>query len=297
MALVNNATYDAKYTSEWFSALIFNANSLSKVTVMADVTGPTRLPQLAYSDTGLQADSCTWNDAGDVTLSNKLITPTALKLNSSICKQTLDSSFLTEKMRAGALNKQMPADMNAYLLDLMGQSIGAQIERLFWIGNTAAGSNNLFNGIITKASGDSATIKVSATTITASNVIAELDRVYSAIPDAVLFNIEQPKIYVPTAVAKFYKQALASLNRAFSPTAEYELQFQGLEIVPTPITGNRMIAAIPSNLVMGTDLISDFNEIRVIDMSETDGSDQIRFKARVKAAADYKVSAEVVLYQ
>lgn len=297
MALVNNATYDAKYTSEWFAALIFNANSLSKVTVMPDVTGPTRLPGLAYSATGLQADSCNWNDAGDVTLSNKLITPTALKLNSSICKQTLDSTFLTEKMRAGALNKEIPADMNAFLLSLMGQSIQAQLERLFWIGDTAAGSNNLFDGIIKKASGDTSTIKVSATTITASNVLAELDKVYTAIPDAVLFGVEAPKIFVPTAVAKFYKQALASLNRAYNPVAEYELQFQGLEIVPTPITGNRMVVANPSNLVMGTDLISDFNEIKVIDMSETDGSDQIRFKARVKASADYKVSAEVVLYQ
>jgi hypothetical protein len=297
MALVNTSTYDAKYVSEWFSALIFNSNSLNKVYVMADVSGPTRIPGLGYSSTGLQADSCSWNAAGDVTLSDKLITPTALKLNSTICKQTLDSSFLTEKMRAGALNKEIPSDMNAYLLDLMGKSIAAQIERTFWNGNSGAGSDNLFNGIVIKASGDTSTVKVTGTTVTSSNVIAELDKVYTAIPSQVLFGVEAPKIYVPASVAKMYKQALASLNRAYNPTAEYELQFQGLEVVVTPLASNTMVAANPSNLVFGTDLISDFNEIKVIDMSETDGSDEIRFKARVKASADYKVSAEVVLYK
>lgn len=297
MALINSATYDAKYVSEWYAALIFNAKSLEKVYIMSDVSGPTRIPGLSYSATGLQADSCTWNDSGDTTLINKLITPTALKLNSSICKQTLDSTFLTEKMRAGAMNKQIPADMNAFLLSLMGQSIQAQIERNFWNGDTAAGSNNLFDGILKKASGATDTIKVTATTITASNVIAELDKVYVAIPDAVLFGTEAPKIFISPAVAKFYKQSLATLNRAYNPTVTYEMQFQGIELVVAPFSNNnRMIVANPSNLVYGCDLITDANEIKVIDMSETDGSDQIRFKCRLKASADFKVGSEVVYY-
>lgn len=294
MSLVNSNTYTGKYSSDFMASLIYNAGSFDKITIMPNVVGITKIPSALFTSTPLVADACAFSAAGDVTLNAKTITPVAVKMNVSVCKTDLDASFLTERMRAGAMNKEFPTDVNDFILSLAGQSIKAQIESLFWNGDTTS----LFQGVWYKSSADTTTIKLSANTITSSNVIAELDRVYTNIPSAVLFNtVEKPKIYIAPAVAKYYRQALASLNRAYNPTTEYELMFQGLELAIAPFTSNnKMIAALPSNLVYGCDLVSDLDTISVIDMSDKDGSDEIRFKARIKNAADFKVGAELVVY-
>jgi hypothetical protein len=57
-----------------------------------------------------------------------------------------------------------------------------------------------------------------------------------------------------------------------------------------------MVAAEKSNLFFGTGLLSDQNEVKVIDMADIDGSQNVRVVMRFTAGVQYGIGSEIVLY-
>jgi hypothetical protein len=57
-----------------------------------------------------------------------------------------------------------------------------------------------------------------------------------------------------------------------------------------------MVAAQSSNLYFGTGLMNDQNEVKVLDMSELDGSQNVRFIMRYTATVGFAYGAEIVNY-
>jgi hypothetical protein len=62
------------------------------------------------------------------------------------------------------------------------------------------------------------------------------------------------------------------------------------------MSAGKMVAAQSSNLFFGTGLMSDQNEVSVLDMASLDGSQNVRFIMRYTAAVGYAYGAEVVYY-
>ena len=59
---------------------------------------------------------------------------------------------------------------------------------------------------------------------------------------------------------------------------------------------NEMVAARSSNLFFGTGLLNDYNEVRVLDMAELDGSQNVRVIMRYTAGTQIGVGSDIVLY-
>ena len=57
-----------------------------------------------------------------------------------------------------------------------------------------------------------------------------------------------------------------------------------------------MIAARSSDLHFGTNVLTDLAEVRVIDMAETDGSDNVRFVARMTGGTQVTNGSNIVYY-
>ena len=57
-----------------------------------------------------------------------------------------------------------------------------------------------------------------------------------------------------------------------------------------------MVAAEKSNLYFGTGLLSDSNEVKVLDMGDLDGSQNVRVIMRFTAGIEYGFGFEVVYY-
>ena len=73
--------------------------------------------------------------------------------------------------------------------------------------------------------------------------------------------------------------------------------FDGVNLYPTSgLRDNCAMAARSSNLFFGTGLLDDRNEVRVIDMAENDGSQNVRIVMRYTAGVQIGVGADVVLY-
>jgi len=57
-----------------------------------------------------------------------------------------------------------------------------------------------------------------------------------------------------------------------------------------------MVAAQKSNLFFGTGLLSDSQEVKVIDMSDVDGSQNVRVVMRATAGVQYGIGGDIALY-
>jgi hypothetical protein len=78
---------------------------------------------------------------------------------------------------------------------------------------------------------------------------------------------------------------------------EKELNFQGIPMLLCPgMSDNKIIATLKSNLHFGTGLLSDFNEVRVLDMANLDGSQNYRIIMRYTAGTVVGINADVVYY-
>ena len=78
---------------------------------------------------------------------------------------------------------------------------------------------------------------------------------------------------------------------------EKPLNFQGIEIVHAPgMTDDVIIAAQKSNLHFGTGLLSDYNEVRVLDMADIDGSQNFRVIMRYTAGTQIGFFNEVAAF-
>jgi hypothetical protein len=57
-----------------------------------------------------------------------------------------------------------------------------------------------------------------------------------------------------------------------------------------------MVAAEKSNLFFGCGLLNDTQEVKVLDMSDLDGSQNVRVVMRFTAGVNYAVGSDIVLY-
>ena len=150
-------------------------------------------------------------------------------------------------------------------------------------------------------------IDVVGTSVTAANVIGEMGKVVDAIPSA-LYGKEDLYLYVSQNVARAYVRALGGFAAAGlganGTNAEGTqwwnngaLSFDGVKIfVANGLADNYMVAAEKSNLFFGTGLLSDHNEVKVLDMGDLDGSQNVRVIMRFTSGVEYGIGSDIVLY-
>jgi hypothetical protein len=57
-----------------------------------------------------------------------------------------------------------------------------------------------------------------------------------------------------------------------------------------------MVAAQKSNLFFGTGLLSDYNEVRVLDMANIDGSQNFRIIMRYTAGTQFGIGEDIAIH-
>jgi hypothetical protein len=76
-----------------------------------------------------------------------------------------------------------------------------------------------------------------------------------------------------------------------------DLYFDGVKLfVANGLAANTAIATTIDNLYFGAGLMSDLNEIKVIDTSEILGDQNVRFVMRAGMAVNYVNAEEIVTY-
>lgn len=298
-------TYAGEFGKKYISAALLSSNTIENggIEVKPNIKFKEVIKKIA-TDAILKNATCDFDPTSTVTLTERIIQPEEFQVNLQLCKKDFHSDWEAVSMGYSAFDSLPPAFAD-YLLAHVAAKVAEKNENNIWKGVTANAGE--YNGFVTLATADSDVVDVVGTTITASNVIAELGKVVDAIP-AALYGKEDLYIYVSQNVARAYVRALGGFgasglgaNGTNAMGTQWfnngSLSFDGVKIfVANGLPANYMMAAQKSNLYFGTGLLNDMNEVKVIDMSDVDGSQNVRVIMRMTAAVQYGIGSEIVLY-
>lgn len=298
-------TYAGEFAKKYISAALLSSNTIENggIEVRPNVKYKEVIQRIA-TDGIVKNATCDFDPTSTVTLTERVITPEEFQVNLQLCKKDFHSTWQSIEMGMSAFDT-LPKSFADYLIAHVAAKVAENNEVSIWRGvNATAGQ---FDGFVTLATADSNVIDVVGTTITASNVIAELGKVVDAIP-AALYGKEDLYIYVSQNVARAYVRALGGFgasglgaNGTNAMGTQWfnngSLTFDGVKLfVANGLANNYMMAAQKSNLYFGTGLLADQNEVKVIDMADIDGSQNVRVVMRFTAAVQYGIGSEIVLY-
>ena len=307
MSLSITSTYAGEFAGKYISAALLSGNTIANglIEVKPNVKFKEVLKRVSLSGAIANA-SCDFTDAGAVVLTERIIEPKSLQINLELCKTPFESDWSAIEMGYSA-HDVMPKSFADYFIGLMAAEISAQTEQDIWSGTAGAGTFDGFATLLTAATlpaGQDIT-KV-AGGVNATNVIAELGKVADAVPSS-LYGNEDLYIYVSQNIFRAYKRALGGFAangvgangvNGLGANQDIDIQyFDGIKVVvANGLADDNMVSTLKSNLYFGTGLLSDQNEIKVLDMADLDGSKNVRFIARYTASVQIAILEDVVFY-
>ena len=299
-------TYAGESAGKYIAAALLSAKTLDNnyITVMPNVKYKEILQKLDVSGI-VQDASCDFVTSGSAAISERVITPKELQVNLELCKQNFVASWEALQLGYSAFD-EVPANFTDYLVSYVGGKVAEATEQSIWTG--LAASNGQFGGLLPALSASAATGGAtdviqgtdSTGSIDSTNVIAALNNLYESIPDTV-FGKEDLLIYVPTNVYKAYQKVLGTdFANGYAnnvTVGEKPANFNGIDLAHCPgMTSSYMVAAQKSNLFFGTGLLSDYNEVRVLDMADLDASQNFRVIMRYTGGTQFGIGQDISIH-
>ena len=289
--------YAGKAAAGFMSASLLSGETLAKgyLTVLPNVAFKVNLNNFNLAAAAVADATCDFTSAGDVTYVEKALAPKRLQVNRALCKNDWLSTWAGANMRAG-LDGTLQSDFATYLISYAGSLVGQQVEKSIWQG--AAGTSGEFDGFQALLTADGgADVAAVGGGITAANVIAEIGKVRDGIADAV-YGQDDLCIFMGTAAFKHYisaQAALGYLNQYHAGVTESN--FEGIPIKWCPgMSADKMVAGRKSNMFFATDLEGDMTEVKLLDQTMVDGSDNVNLVMKFNAGVGYSTGADIVLY-
>ena len=308
MATTNNltTTYAGEFAGKYVSAALLSGKTLAEgnITVVPNVKYKQVMKKVATDDIVKNA-TCDFDDTSTLTLTERILTPEEFQVNLELCKKDFRSDWEAAQMGYSAFDN-LPSSFSDFLIAHVADKVAQRMETNIWTGTNATAGQ--FDGFITTLGADGDVNDVTGTASTAANIITELGKIADAIPSTV-YGSEDMTIYLPSNMYRNYVRALGGFGASGLGAAGTDnkgtqwynggagLQFDGIQIaLATGLSDNDAVAAQKSNLFFGTGLMSDQNEVKVIDMADLDGSQNVRVVMRFTAGIQHGIGDEVVLY-
>ena len=292
---ITGSSYAGEFAGKYLGAALLSADTLDKgaITILPNVKYKAAMKVGAFSNLVRSADCDFDSSTSTLTLTEKVLTPTELQVNLQICKKELHADWEAAQMGFSAFD-ELPPLFSDFVIARVAAEVAKATETSIWSGSAGEGN---FDGFETLLAADTTVNDVTAVTVTTSNVIAQLQAIVDAIPSGV-YGKEDLTIYISQNIAKAYVGAQAALGyRDLYHVGQTEMNFQGIPLFATGgLADNTAVAAQKSNLFFGTGLLDDRNEVKVIDMADLDGSQNVRVVMRYTAGVQHGIGSDIVLY-
>lgn len=302
-------TYAGEFLQQYISAALLSANTLENggLTIKPNIKYKEVIKKVA-TGSGLIGDAgCDFVSTSSVDLTERIIQPEEFQVNVELCKKDFRSDWEAIEMGLSVYDNLPPSFADFLVGHVLGK-IAEQTENNIWKGVNA--NPGEFDGLTTLMLADADVNDVTGTTVTAANVIDELGKIVDAIPSTI-YGKEDLHIYVSQNIARAYVRALGGFGSIASNAGAngvdnkgtlwygmgQNLAFDGVKLfVANGLADNTAVAAEKSNLYFGTGLASDMNELKVLDMADLNGSQNVRVIARFTAGVQYGIGSDIVLY-
>ena len=298
-------TYAGEFAGKYISAALLSGATIENggIEVKPNVKFKEVIKKVS-SDAIVKDGTCDFTPTSELTLTERILQPEEFQVNLQLCKKDFRSDWDAVQMGYSAFDS-LPPSFADFLLAHVAAKVAQKTEQNIWGGVNA--NEGEFDGFATLLGDDAAVVDVVGTTVNASNVIVELGKIVDAIPSA-LYGKEDMNIYVSQNIARAYVRALGGFaaaglgaNGTNAQGTQWwnngSLSFDGVKLfVANGLGDNKAVAAEKSNLYFGTGLLSDHNEVKVIDMGDIDGSQNVRVVMRFTAGVQYGIGSDIVLY-
>ena len=301
-------TYAGEFAGQYISAALLSGKTLNENAIGIK-------PNVKYKEvikkvdtSGLIANAtCDFTDTGSITLTERILQPEEFQVNIELCKKDFRSDWEAIQMGVGAFD-QLPPNFADFLIAHVAGKVAEKTEQNIWAGvNATAGEFDGFTVLMAADAAVNDADNASATAFTSANIVSLLENTLDAVPSTI-YGREDLTIYVPTVAYKAYIRSLGGFGASGLGAAGYDnkgsqwfnngnaLSFDGVKIQHAPgMPADHIVAGEASNLYFGTGLLSDHNEVKVIDMADLDGSQNVRVIMRFTAGVQYGVGSDLVL--
>ena len=312
MATVTSITtsYAGESAGKYIAAALLSAPTIQKnlITVKPNVKYKEVVKTLSTNDIVKDA-TCDFDATSTITIAERVLQPEEFQVNLQLCKKDFHSDWNALEMGYSAFDT-LPKSFADFLLAHVAEKVASKNETNIWTGVTA--NNGEFNGFATLIALDAnlpAAQEIAAVGggVNAGNVLAELRKIVDAIP-ARLYGVDGFGIYVSQNIYKAYIQALGGYGSSglgangigAQGAMWYSNQPLFIDGIPVymvnGLASNTAIATYKDNLWFGTGLLSDHNEVKLIDMADLDGSQNVRVVMRFTAGVQYGFAGDIVTY-
>jgi len=277
------STYAGEFSGKYVAAALLSGDTLAKelITLHPNVRYKEVIRNYANSVSIANA-TCDFTDSSSVTLSEYVLTMTEKQVNLTLCKNNLFTTWETMQMGFSAFDK-LPPTFEEFVLAQVAAQVAQQNEQGIWKSNLwydsaiVAGQDGMVGYLVD----NSAIVSTASGANSGSNIVARLQAMLDASP-AALYGKEGYQFYVGPLTMKAYQSALSTGNYNFQFfVGEKPMNFQGIPVTMCPgLTDSDCVLGLKSDLHFGTGLLSDYNDVKFLDMADLDGSSNVRIIMR-----------------
>ncbi len=296
MATTVQSFYSGKEAGEIVGQAFKEGETLSKglVRVYENINFKLNLRKINYTD-GTTPYSCGFTPAGEIDLSEKVLEPLKFKNDIEVCKEDFRQTWSEDLEGASAFNINLASDIeNAIIVEVLGQH-AQKIDNQIWNGDSA--NVGEFDGFIKLFDADDDVIKGTGAVITKDNVLDALMSALGSTPVSIR-NSNDLKVVVSADVYQAYNFYLVSQGVVNGlGGADMPVTFAGYAIERVSgLAENTIVIYERDNLIFGTGLLGDHNELRIKDMDDSLMDGNVRMKMVYNAGVQYYNPAEIVYY-
>lgn len=292
-ALTLDTSYAGKYAGEYLRAAFLANESLQHVTVKENIDWRAVVKRLT-DDIAFEAPTCDFAPLGEIAIEERWITLKKFQIQRNLCKNEFLSDWPAGDYQKGNVEAALTDNIIANMLEGMA----AYNETTLWTGNGSLATQ--YDGLLTLMGADATVITPAAVAVTTGNVFATIQTVIDAAPLAVKNATEKPMLYMSNDVWEKYMFASAAVGgNGWYNFGGPEMPKTYLGMYQIVVCGglpvNTILFMRKSNAWFGTNLVSDWNNIQVVDMGQF-AEENVRFSAKFFAAAQYGIGSEIVAY-
>lgn len=302
-------TYAGEFAGKYISAALLSGATLDKgnIEIKPNVKFKEVIKKVATDSNVIKDATCDFTDTATVTLTERILQPEEFQVNLELCKKDFRSDW--EAVQMGySIYDNLPPSFSDFLISHVAGLVAEKTEQNIWGGVTGnAGEFDGFTVLMAADSDVNDAANGAETSFTSSNIATLLGNVVDSIPNAV-YGKEDLKIFVPPVAYQAYIRHLGGYGANGLGAAGYKsegnqwynnnasLSYEGIEVLYTPgMPTDHIVAGQKSNLYFGTGLLSDHNEVKVLDMADLDGSQNVRVVMRFTSGVQYGIGSDLVL--
>jgi len=303
-----STTYAGEFAGQYIAAALLEGSTIANggITVKPNVKLKEVIKKVSVDDI-VKNGTCDFDSTSALSLTERILTPKELQVNLQLCKKDFVQDWEAIQMGYSAYS-DLPPSFSDFLIGHVAAKVAQRTENSIWTGLNA--TNGQFDGLTSLLAADAllpSANEVTGTTITALNVIDELGKIVDAIPSTI-YGKEDLYIYVSQNIARAYVRALGGFGAAGLGANGVNAQgtqwwnngalsFDGVKLfVANGLADNTAVAVEKSNIFFGTGLLSDHNLVKVLDIVDLDGSQNVRVIMRFTAGVQYGVVEDIVTY-